>query len=78
MVTIDDPEGLIQVTIVGEKILIAEKKNEDEPIKVSAGEHKLHIQRGELKFETDKFTLGDGERVRLMVQVCAKRRESRS
>jgi serine/threonine protein kinase/WD40 repeat protein len=69
VVKIDDPEGLIQVTVVGEDIVITEKEKSGEPIKLRPGDHKLHVQRGDLKFDTDNFTLERGKRVVLDVKL---------
>ena len=37
-------------------------------IKLSAGEHGLHIKRGDLEFDTDKFILKRGETVTLRIE----------
>jgi Leucine-rich repeat (LRR) protein len=56
----------IQVAIDKGNITITgpESKN----ITLTAGEHALHVQRGDLAFDTDKFTLKKGETVTLLVE----------
>jgi Leucine-rich repeat (LRR) protein len=71
VVEIDDPEGLIQVSVIGEDILITEKQKEGEPIKLRPGDHQLHVTRGELEFDSDNFTLKRGEKVVLNVKLAA-------
>ncbi|HUG68011.1 MAG TPA: protein kinase [Pirellulaceae bacterium] len=69
VVELDDPEGLIQVSVVGEDILINDKQNEGEPIKLTPGDHKLRVNRGELEFDSDNFTIKRGEKVVLNVKL---------
>ena len=78
VVEFDDPS--ISVTIKGEDILISDPtatvdpkaknyKQSGDPIRIRPGEHVLHITRGGLEFDTDKFTLHRGKRVVLTVKL---------
>ena len=68
VVEIDDPEGLVRVTVEGETVDIKEKIEDSEPIKLRAGDHKLHVQRGGLEFDTNAFKLRRNEKVILSVR----------
>lgn len=71
IVELDDPEGLIQVSVVGEDIIISDQQQAGEPIKLRPGVHKLQVTRGALEFETDEFSLKRGERVAVVVRVAS-------
>jgi hypothetical protein len=71
VVEIDDPEGMIQVSIVGENFVINDKQKEGEPITLRAGDHQLHVTRGELEFDSDNVTLKRGEKVVVNVKLAA-------
>jgi len=70
VVQIDDPEGLIEVSVVGENLVINDKQKAGEPITLGAGDHKLRVTRGELEFESDNFTLKRGDRIVLNVKLA--------
>ena len=70
IVEIDDPEGLIQVTVDGEDIIISDKQKAGEPITLKAGKHRLHVQRGGLEFDSETFTLKRGDKVVVTVKLA--------
>lgn len=67
VVEIDDPDGLIEVKVVGQDIVINDKQRQSEPITLQAGKHQLHVTRGGLSFKTGEFTLERDQRVVLNV-----------
>jgi WD40 repeat protein/serine/threonine protein kinase/Leucine-rich repeat (LRR) protein len=69
VVEIDDPEGLIQVSVDGEDIVITDKERAGEPIKLQSLDCKLHVKRGDLAFATDKFTLNRGDKNVVIVKL---------
>jgi hypothetical protein len=72
IVEIDDPEGLIQVTVEGQDVLITDKHKNGEPIKLRPDDYKLHVTRGDLEFTTDNFTLKRGDTVVLHVTATVR------
>jgi hypothetical protein len=62
--------GLIEVSVVGENLVINDKQKAGEPITLGAGDHKLRVTRGELEFESDNFTLKRGDRIVLNVKLA--------
>jgi WD40 repeat protein len=61
----DDPS----IEIVFDKNGPTVKGAGKEPISLSAGEHGVHIRRGDFEFDADKFVLRKGETVTLKVQL---------
>ncbi len=68
-VEINDPQ--IEVTVTGTGIVVKDKGGED--VRVTPGEHTLHIKRGDLEFDTDKFVLKKGETVAVQVALVGRR-----
>jgi serine/threonine protein kinase/formylglycine-generating enzyme required for sulfatase activity len=63
-IEINDPSIEVTVAESGYKI-----KGKTEEVRVRPGEHTLHVQLGDLEFDTDKFTLGKGENPPLKVEL---------
>ncbi len=57
----------IEVTAVDGGIRITRQDKSGDPITVKPGEHKLHVTRGDLEFDTESFVLRRGEKVSLRV-----------
>jgi WD40 repeat protein len=66
VVEINDPS--IKATVDDGAVIITEA-NDDQPFRVAAGEHKLHVAHGELRFSTEEFTLARGKELRLRVEL---------
>jgi Leucine-rich repeat (LRR) protein len=66
VVEIDDPS--IQVTVDGENIKITQATSGKE-FTVKAGPQRLHVQRGDVAFHTDQFSLHRGKKVVLSAKL---------
>jgi hypothetical protein len=64
-IEINDPEIKVALDKGGATITGADKND----IRVAAGAHALHVQRGSLEFDTDQFLLKKGETVTLKVEL---------
>jgi hypothetical protein len=71
VVEIDDPDGLIEVKVVGQDIVINDKQREGESITLQPGKHQLHVSRGDLSFKTDEFMLKRDQRIALRVKFSS-------
>ncbi len=74
----ETPHGTVRIEIDDDQIEATLGKNiatlkgaGAKDISVSAGEHGLHIKRGDLDFDTDKFVLRKGDKVTLKVELLA-------
>ncbi len=68
-IEITDP--LIEVAIQGTDIVVKDEGEED--VRLTPGEHTLHVKRGNLEFDTDAFTLKKGETVAVKVERIGRR-----
>ena len=64
-------DSQIEVTVTGTGIVVKDEGVED--VRVTPGEHTLHVKRGDLEFETDKFELKKGETVAVQVALVGRR-----
>jgi serine/threonine protein kinase len=69
------PQGTVRLDINDPDIQAAFDKNgptvkgvDKHEVKLSVGEHTLHIKRGDLEFDTDKFMLKKGDTITLKVE----------
>src|SRR5208337_3479926 len=63
-IEVNDPKIKIAFDETGPTITGADKQD----IKLRAGEHGLTVERGDLKFDTDKFILKRGETITLKIE----------
>jgi serine/threonine protein kinase/Leucine-rich repeat (LRR) protein len=72
------PRGTVRIEINDPGIKVALDKDgltipgaDRQDVSLTAGEHSLHVKRGDLEFDTDKFVLKKGETVTLQVELLA-------